>query len=152
MPKSTESRTNERAERFFIDITGPFPVTSLGGNRYAMLCMKDFTRFKFIRSLKHKNNAAKNPRQLFAEHIAPAGIKIGTVRTDGGGEFEGKFQSLLKELGVKRETTPPHTLQYNGVVERAHGLLRETGALLRGVTAGKSARLWVEAINYTSEM
>ena len=32
VPKSTESRTNKRAERFFIDITGPFHVTSLGGN------------------------------------------------------------------------------------------------------------------------
>ena len=32
--KSIESRTYERAERFFIDITSPFHVTSLGGNRY----------------------------------------------------------------------------------------------------------------------
>ena len=148
MPKSTK----ERAERFFIDITIPFPVTSLGGNRYAMLFVEDFTRFKFIRSLKHENDAAKKPLQLLAGHIAPAGIKIGTVRTDGGGEFEGKFQSLLKELGVKRETTPLHAPKYNGVVEWAHGLLRKTGALLRGVTAGKSARLWAEAINYTCEM
>ena len=58
MPKSTESRANERAERFFIDITGPFHVTSLGGNRYAMLCVDDFTHFKFIRFLKHKSAAA----------------------------------------------------------------------------------------------
>ena len=106
-PKPTESRTNKRAKRFFIDITGPFHVTSLGGNRYAMLCF-----------LKHKSDAAKELRELLVEHIAPAGIKIGIVRTDGGGEFEGKFQSLLKELEIKRETNPPHTPQYNCVVER----------------------------------
>ena len=86
VPKSTESCTNERAERFFIDITGPFCVTSLGGNRYAMLCVDDFIRFKFIRFLKHRSDAAKELH---------AGIKIGTIGTDGGEEFEGEFHSLL---------------------------------------------------------
>ena len=115
--------------------------------------MDDFTRFKFIRFLKHKSDAAKELRELVGEHIAPASIKIGTVRTDGGEEFEGEFQSLLKELGIKRETTPPHTLQYNGVVERALGLLRDkTVALLQGMTTGKSDRLWAEAMNYACEM
>ena len=153
VPKLTESRTNERAERCFIDITGPFYVTSLGGNRHATLCVDDITRFKFIRFLKHKSDATKELRELVAKHIAPAGIKIGTVRTDGGGEFEGDFQSLLEELGIKRETTPPHIPQYNGVVEWALGLLQDkTVALLRGMTAGKSDRLWAEAMNYACEM
>ena len=153
VPKSTESRANERAERFFIDITGPFHATSLGGNRYAMLFVDDFTHFKFIRFLKHKSDAAKALCELVVEHIAPPGIKIGTVRTDGGGELEGEFQLLLKELEIKRETTPPHTPQYNGVVERALGLLRDkTVALLRGMAAGKSDRLWAEAMNYACEM
>ena len=91
VPKSTESCTNERAERFFIDITGPVRVASLGGNRYAMLCVDDFTRFKSIRFLKHTSDPAKELRELVTEHIAPAGVKIGTVHTDGGGEFEGEF-------------------------------------------------------------
>ena len=153
VPRSTESRANECAEQFFIDITGPFHATSLGGNRYAMPCVDDFTRFKFIRFLKHESDAAKELRELVAEHIAPSGITIGIVRTDGGGECEGGFQPLLKELGIKRETTPPHTPQYNGVVERALGLPRDKiVALLRGMTAGKSDRLWAEAINYACEM
>ena len=92
-------------------------------------------------------------RKSFAKHIALAGIKIGTVRTDGGGEFKGEFQSLLKELGTKRKTTPPHTPQYNCVVERALGLLRDkTAALLRGMITDKSDCLWAEAMNYACEM
>ena len=89
-------------------------MTSLGGNRYAMLCVDDFTRFKFIRFLKYKSDTAKELRELVAEHIAPAGIKIGPVRTDGEGEFEGEYQSLLKELLHPREPTdrapPPASL------------------------------------------
>ena len=152
-PKSTESRTSERAERFFINITGTFHVTSLGGNRYAMLSADDFTRFKFICFLKHKSDAAKELRKLVAEHIAPAGIKIGTVRIDGGGKFDGESQLLLKELGIKRKTTSPHTPQYNGVVEQALGLLRDKPVtLLPGMTAGKSDLLWAETMNYACEM
>ena len=118
-----------------------------------MLCVDDFTHFKFIRFLKHNSDAAKELRELVAEHIAPTGIKFGTVRTDGGGEFEGEFQSLLKGLGIKLETTPPHAPQYNGVVERALGFLRDkTMALLRGMAAGESDRLWAEAMNYACEM
>ena len=118
-----------------------------------MLCVDDLTRLKSICFLKHKSDAAKELRELVAEDIAPAGIRIDIVRTDGGGEYEGKLQPLLKELGIKRETTPLHTLQYNGVVERALGLLRDkTVALLRGMTAGKSDRLWAEAMNYVCKM
>ena len=91
MPNSTEGHGNEHAERFFVDITGPFPATSLSGNPHAMLCVDDFTRFKFICLLKHKSDAAKELCELVAEHIAPSGIKISTVRTDSGGEFEGDF-------------------------------------------------------------
>ncbi|CAN0326139.1 unnamed protein product [Ascophyllum nodosum] len=121
--KSTESHTNERAERFVIDITGPLRMTSRGGNRYAILCVDDFTRFNFICFLKHKSDTAKELREIVVEHIDLTSIKIGTVRADGGEEFEGEFPSLLKNLGIKRETTPPHTPQYNGVVEWALGLL-----------------------------
>ena len=67
MPKSTESRADEHAERFVIDVTGSFHVTSLGGNRYAMLCVDDFTRFKFILFFRHKRDAAKELRELVAE-------------------------------------------------------------------------------------
>ena len=69
-------------------------------------------------------------------------LKTSTVHTDGRGEFEGEFKSLLEELRIKRETTPLYTPQYNDVVERALGLLRDKiVARLRGMTAGKSDRL-----------
>ena len=54
---------------------------------------------------------------------------------------------------MKRKTTPPHISQYNGVVERALRLLRDkTVALLRGMIADKSDRLWAETMNYACEM
>ena len=59
---------------------------------------------------------------IIARYFAPAGLNIGVIRTDNGGEFQGAFQPLLAKLGIKHERTPPYTPQYNGVAERTLGL------------------------------
>ena len=117
------------------------------------------------RLFSHRNEAVNNEdrfpksdatavlRAIIAKYFAPAGLSLGVIRTDNGGEFQGAFQSLLAELGIKHERTPPYTPQYNGVAERTLGLLRDkTVALLRGVTEGASERLWAEAMAYACDM
>ena len=92
-------------------------------------------------------------RAIIARYLAPAGLNTGVIWTDNGGEFQKTFQSLLAELGIKHERTPPYTPQYNRVTERTLGLLRDkTVALLRGVTEGASERLWAEAMAYACYM
>ena len=118
-----------------------------------MLCVDDYSRFKIVRFLKHKNQVAGALEDIIASHISPAGLKIGIIRTDGGGEFEGEFQDLLNNLGIKHEKTPPYSPQYNGVAERALGILRDkTVALLRSLIAGNTNRLWAEAMRYACDM
>ena len=148
VPKTTETRAKSRAGRFYVDLAGPFPEPSLSGNRYTMLCVDAYSRFKIVRFLKHKNQVAGALEDIIASHISPAGLKIGIIRTDGGGEFAGEFQDLLNRLGIKHEKTPPHTPQYNGVTERALGILRDkTVALLRDLKEEKNKRLWAGAMN-----
>ena len=50
-----------------------------------MLSVDDCTRFKFIRFLKHKSDATKALRSIIDEGITPAGLKVGIIRTGGGG-------------------------------------------------------------------
>ena len=153
VPKSTETRADKRAGRVFIDLAGPFHVESLAGSRFAMLCVDDFSRYKIVAFMAKKSDATAVLRAIIAKYFAPAGLNIGVIRTDNGGEFQGAFQSLLAELGIKHERTPPYTPQYNGVAERTLGLLRDkTVALLRGVTEGASERLWAEAMAYACDM
>ena len=106
VPKTTDSRADRRAGRFFLDITGPFHETSLAGSRFAMLCVDDFSRFKITRFLKCKSDATAAMREIIATQVSPLGLKIGAVRTDGGGEFDGRFQNLLQEFGIQHERTP----------------------------------------------
>ena len=76
-------------------------------------------------SLKKKSDAAAALRNIITEYIVSAGFKIGSIRTEEGGEFEGEFQQVLDSHDITHELTPPDTPQYNGVAERALGLLRK---------------------------
>ncbi|CAN0431803.1 unnamed protein product [Ascophyllum nodosum] len=153
VPKSTETRADKRTGRVFIDLAGPFHAESLAGSRFAMLCVDDFSRYKIVAFMAKTSDATAVLRAIIARYFAPAELNIGVIRTNTGGEFQGAFQSLLAELDIKRARTPPCTPQYNGVVERTLGFLRDkTVALLRGVTEGASERLWAEAMAYACDM
>ena len=127
-------------------------ATSVGGGKYVMICVDDFSRFKIVRFLK-KSDTAAALTNIIAEYITPAGLKIDSIRTDEGGESEGGFQQGLDSYGITHESTPPDKSQYNGVAERALGLLRETSiAMLHEMTVAASDRLWAEALNYACDM
>ena len=118
-----------------------------------MLCVDDFLRYKIVAFMAKKSDATAVLRAIIARYFAPAGLSIGVIRTDNGGEFQGAFHSLLAEQGIKHGCTPPYTPQYNGLAERTLGLLRDkTVALLQGVTEGASERLRVEAMAYACDM
>ena len=64
------------------------PTTCLGGSKCVMICVDDFSRFKIVRFLK-KSDVTAMLRSIIAEYISPADLKIGSIRTDEGGEFQG---------------------------------------------------------------
>ena len=49
-----------------------------------------------------------------------------TLRSDNGGEYTSKeFESLCKEVGIKRELTTPYNPQQSGVAERKNRTIME---------------------------
>ncbi|CAM9841451.1 unnamed protein product, partial [Sphacelaria rigidula] len=152
VPTIRDTCADTRAGRFVIDLAEPFADTSFCGSRYAMLCVDDYNRLKIIRFLKKQDGTIAALEDILATHITLAGIKVGIIRTDGGGDLKGKFQDLLNKLGIMCVGTPPHTPQHNGAAERALGLLRnKTAALLCSLKEGKSDRLWAGAMQYTCD-
>ena len=80
----TYTRATKPAERYFVDLSGPNPVKSMGGKEYMMIVRDDYSRFTRVFSLRTKDETATYFSKYLAE-IAPRKVEV--VRSDGGGKF-----------------------------------------------------------------
>lgn len=60
--------------------------------------------------------------------------KIGTLYSDNGGEFVA-LRLFLTAHGISHLTSPPHTPEHNGISEKKHRHIFETGFTLLGQAA-----------------
>ena len=130
VPKKTDERASARGQRFFVYVGGPMKHSSLGVNSYVVIFVDDCTRFEVVKFVKKKSDTTAALLSLIADYITPQKLSIKRIRTDNGGEFEGEFQRELDRRSITHEHTPPDTPQYNGVAERALGILREKAIIL----------------------
>lgn len=113
VPKTTDTRATEPLGRVFTDVAGPFQE-SIGGCRYAISFIDDYSRFAVIKFMRGKSEALP----CFEEYINQYGVPK-RLRSDNGGEYTGaKFEQFCKDRGVHREYTVPETPEQNGVAER----------------------------------
>ena len=99
------------------------PTTNLDRIKLIMIYLDDFTLFKIV-WFRDTKSAAAVLGSIIAECVAPASLKMGFIHTDETGGFEGQILQPLDAHGTIHKFTPPDTLQFNEVVERALGLLR----------------------------
>ena len=156
VPKKTDERASVRGQRFFVDVGGPMKHSSLGGNSYVVIFVDDCTRFKAVKFVKKQSNTTAALLSLIADYITPQKLSIKCIRTDNGGEFEGEFQRELDRRSITHEHTPPDTPQYNGVAERALGLLREKAIIpmeeLDDVINVPREKLWAQAMLFACDV
>jgi hypothetical protein len=101
------------------DLWGPSREHSLGGCRYMLTIIDDYSRRVFPYFLKHKSNAfdAFKAWKVMVEKQTEKKVHI--LRTDNGMEFcSHEFNIFCRKEGIVRHHTIPHTPQQNGVAER----------------------------------
>ncbi|GAU26774.1 hypothetical protein TSUD_317720 [Trifolium subterraneum] len=111
------------------DLWGPAPVKSSSGYTYFLTCVNACTRFVWVYPLKLKSETLTKFTHFKSMVELQFGCKIKVVQTDGSGEFR-PFTKFLIKLGVIHRLTCPHTHHQNGLVERKHRRLVETGLTL----------------------
>lgn len=86
-PQQTEFHAKKALELIHGDLCGPISQNTSGGNRYIFLIVDDFTRVMWAYLLKNKNDAfdAFKKFRVLVENSPEK--RIGTFRTDRGGEF-----------------------------------------------------------------
>ncbi|CAN0389103.1 unnamed protein product [Ascophyllum nodosum] len=130
--------------------------SSLGGNSYVVIFVDDCTRFKVAKFVRKKSDTTAALLSLIADYITSQKMSIKCIRTDNGGEFEGEFQRKLERRSITHEHTLPDTPQYNGVDERALGLLREKAIIrmeeLDDVINVPREKLWAQAMLFALDV
>jgi histone deacetylase 1/2 len=120
---------NSPFELVVCDLWGPAPVKSSTGFTYFLTCVDAYSRFTWVYPLKLKSETLDKFIEFKKMVELQFNCKIKTVQTDGGGEFR-PFTKFLTNLGAVHRLTCPHTHHQNGLVERKHRHLVETGLTL----------------------
>ena len=147
--KKSAFRAIESLELIHMDICGPISPPTLGGNRYFLLLIDDFSRLIWVAMLHNKSDALEAFKKFKALAETEKGGKLKAVRTDRGGEFTSmEFSNFCISNGIKRDLTAPYSSQQNGVAERKN---RTVMSMVRAMLKAKDLprELWGEAISTT---
>jgi transposase InsO family protein len=118
-PTASKFHATRPLELVHADLCGPITPETPGGKKLFLLVVDDKSRYMWLVLLSSKDQAGNAIIRLQARVEAEAGRKLGTLRTDRGGEFTARtFMEYCAEQGVQRHLTAPYTPQQNGVVER----------------------------------
>ena len=134
--QSTYTRADKTLGRVFVDLSEPKMVESHGRKRQTLIVHEDFSRYTGVYFMRHKSDDAEIFGQLLADTHADGGhLRVVIVRSDGGGEFhDGKFGDIFRTRCLKQEFSNVDSPQFNGVAERALGLI-ETAAIAGRIKA-----------------
>ena len=143
----------------FVDLSGPKPESERR-ERNTLIVRDDFSRMSWVYFLRHKSDAAEAFERFLVDVRAdgmPSSVEI--VRSDGGGEFEGRFADLCRTRGIKQEFTTADSPEYNGVAERALGMIDaaarsaiiQAQELYPHVQLPSTESLWAEAYRWACD-
>ncbi|KAG8487951.1 hypothetical protein CXB51_018012 [Gossypium anomalum] len=107
------------------DVWGPAPVTS-NGFRYYVAFTDAYTRYTWVYFLHRKSEVLTIFPQFHKQAERVLGVSLRTLQTDGGGEFQ-VLKQYLTQHGITQRFTCPYTSAQNGLVERKHRQIVETG-------------------------
>ena len=95
-----------------INLTGLSRVQSLGGMKYILDVVDDFTRYTRVVLLRDKSEALDKMIHLCKKLQIEKNAMIAHIRSDHGREFENsKLASFCNDQGIKQEFLAPKTSQ-----------------------------------------
>lgn len=113
------ARATKLLELIHTDLCGPMSVSSLGGAKYYISFVDDYSRKVFVYPIRTKSQAL-NKFIVFETLVEKqTGLKIKMVRSDNGYEYcSQRFIEYLSKNGITHQKSSPYTPQQDGVTER----------------------------------
>ena len=105
------------------------PILSLDNYKYYLVLIDHYTRYTWLYPLKKKSDVKATFIAFKALVENRFQTRLGTLFSDNGGEFIA-LREFLSLNGISHLTSPPHTPEHNGLSERKHRHVVETGLTL----------------------
>jgi transposase InsO family protein len=139
--------TTRALEMLHMDLFGPVAYISIGGNKYGLVIVDDYSRFTWMFFLKDKSETQEVLKKFLRRAQNEFDAKVKKIRSDNGTKFKNtQLEDFLDEEGIKHEFLAPYTPQQNGVAKRKNRTLIEMARTMLDEYK-TSDRFWVEAIN-----
>ncbi len=135
-PKTSISRSTAVLDLVHSDVLRPVNVPSLGGSRYFITFIDDYSKWTTVYIMRNKSESLECfkkfdmyagthtgnilQRLLLHQYKSSSGSeKIKVLRTDNGGEYlSNNFKKYLSDHSIQHQLTVAYTSQQNGVAER----------------------------------
>ena len=146
-PKSLpQSRSSSKPfELIHSDLSGKFSQKSLGGSRYFITLIDDYTRFSWVYFLEKKADAPDMIEKFMNYVRTQFDTKVERLRSDNGGEYvNARLQKLYDSRGIIHEAIPPYSHESNGVAERFNRTIITMARVM--IDDDSLLFLWAEAI------
>lgn len=145
--KSPSNREENILGLVHSDICGPMSTESLGGAKYFVTFIDDYSRYTEAIMLRNRSDVLQAFKDYKRRVENQTGQRIKKLRTDNGREYLSKdFNNFLREEGIQRQLSVEYTPQQNGVAERANRTLVEMARCMK-LQANLPDSLWAEAVN-----
>jgi transposase InsO family protein len=142
-------RTSRPLELLHMDLFGPVAYLSIGGSKYGLVIVDDFSRFTWVFFLQDKSKTQVTLKLFLRRAQNEFELKMKKIRSDNGSEFKNlQVEEYLEEEGIKHEFFAPYTPHQNGVVERKNRTLIDMARTMLGEY--KTPELfWSKVVNTT---
>jgi hypothetical protein len=139
--------TDKSLELLHMDLFGPIAYISIGGSKYCLVIVDDYSRFTWVFFLQEKSQTQETLKGFLRQAQNKFRLRIKKIRSDNGTEFKNsQIEGFLEEEGIKHEFSSPYTPQQNGVVERKNRTLLDMARTMLDEYKTPD-RFWAEAIN-----
>jgi transposase InsO family protein len=134
-------------ELLHMDLFGPIAYISIGGSKYRLVIVDDYSRFTWVFFLQEKSQTQEILKRFLRWAQNEFGLRIKKIRSENGTEFKNsQIEGVLEEEGIKHEFSSLYTPQQNGVVERKNRTLLDMERTMLDEYKTPD-RFWAEAIN-----
>jgi transposase InsO family protein len=146
-PHKNIMTTDRPLELLHMDLFGLIAYISIGGSKYCLVIVDDYSHFTWVFFLQEKSQTQETLKGFLRRAQNEFGLRIKKIRSDNGTEFKNsQVEGFLEDKGIKHELSSPYTPQQNGVVERKNRTLLDMARTMLDEYK-TSDRFWAEAVN-----